>query len=57
MDSPAVYCFHTRRPYAIERCRDEKPAPTESDPGRWSACRRSAELTLEGALEFRAAGA
>ena len=57
MDPPAGCCFHTRCPYAIERRRAEKPALTESDPGHWSACRRSAELTLKSALEFGAVGA
>ena len=55
MDPPVGCCFHTRCPYALERCRAETPPLAEVDPGHWTACHRNAELTLKGALEFGAA--
>ena len=55
MNPPGGCCFHTRCPYAIERCRAETPPLAEVDPGHWTACHRNAELTLKGALEFGAA--
>jgi oligopeptide/dipeptide ABC transporter ATP-binding protein len=37
--SPPAGCrFHTRCPYAFERCRLEEPAFVEREPGRWVAC-------------------
>jgi oligopeptide/dipeptide ABC transporter ATP-binding protein len=37
--SPPSGCrFHTRCPYAFERCRVEKPAFVEKAPGHWAAC-------------------
>ena len=30
--------FHTRCPYAIERCRQEEPALRELRPGHFAAC-------------------
>jgi peptide/nickel transport system ATP-binding protein/oligopeptide transport system ATP-binding protein len=37
--SPPSGCrFHTRCPYAFERCRVEEPAFEEKAPGHWAAC-------------------
>ena len=37
--SPPSGCrFHTRCPYAFERCRIEEPAFEEKAPGHWAAC-------------------
>jgi oligopeptide/dipeptide ABC transporter ATP-binding protein len=37
--SPPAGCrFHTRCPYAIERCRNEEPALRELRPGHFAAC-------------------
>ena len=37
--SPPAGCrFHTRCPYAFERCKMEEPAFVEHEPGRWVAC-------------------
>ena len=37
--SPPSGCyFHPRCPFAMARCRDERPALVEIAPGRWSAC-------------------
>jgi len=41
--------FHPRCPYAIERCRRERPSLSPADAeGRQVACHRAAELTLPG---------
>jgi oligopeptide/dipeptide ABC transporter ATP-binding protein len=45
---PAGCAFHPRCPYAVERCRTELPALQEIAPAHWSACHRSAELSLRG---------
>jgi peptide/nickel transport system ATP-binding protein/oligopeptide transport system ATP-binding protein len=37
--SPPAGCrFHTRCPYAFDRCRIEEPAFEEKAPGHWAAC-------------------
>ena len=37
--SPPTGCrFHTRCPFAFERCRVEEPAFAEKAPGHWAAC-------------------
>jgi peptide/nickel transport system ATP-binding protein len=37
--SPPPGCrFHTRCPYAFERCRSEEPAFEEKSSGHWAAC-------------------
>jgi oligopeptide/dipeptide ABC transporter ATP-binding protein len=45
---PPGCAFHPRCPYAVERCRTELPALQEIAPAHWSACHRSAELSLRG---------
>ena len=45
--------FHTRCPYAFDRCRQDEPALRQTEPGHWSAChlhdRPAAENPLAGA--------
>jgi len=45
--------FHTRCPYAFDRCRVDEPALRETEPGHWSACHLhdlpAAENPLAGA--------
>jgi oligopeptide/dipeptide ABC transporter ATP-binding protein len=38
--------FHTRCPFAIERCRTETPVLAEYEPGRSAACHRAGEAAL-----------
>jgi oligopeptide/dipeptide ABC transporter ATP-binding protein len=45
---PSGCAFHPRCPYAVSRCRTELPALKEIAPAHWSACHRSAELSLRG---------
>ena len=45
---PSGCAFHPRCPYAVERCRAELPALQEIAPAHWSACHRTAELSLRG---------
>ena len=45
---PPGCAFHPRCPYAVERCRVEIPALQEIAPAHWSACHRTAELSLRG---------
>jgi oligopeptide/dipeptide ABC transporter ATP-binding protein len=45
---PSGCAFHPRCPYAVERCRTELPILQEIAPAHWSACHRSAELSLRG---------
>jgi oligopeptide/dipeptide ABC transporter ATP-binding protein len=45
---PPGCAFHPRCPYAVERCRTELPTLKEIAPAHWSACHRSAELSLRG---------
>jgi oligopeptide/dipeptide ABC transporter ATP-binding protein len=47
---PPGCAFHPRCPYAVERCRTELPALREIAPAHWSACHRSAELSLRGVV-------
>jgi oligopeptide/dipeptide ABC transporter ATP-binding protein len=46
---PPGCAFHPRCPYAVERCRVEIPTLQEIAPAHWSACHRTAELSLRGA--------
>ena len=45
---PPGCAFHPRCPYAESRCRTELPSLREIAPAHWSACHRSAELSLRG---------
>jgi oligopeptide/dipeptide ABC transporter ATP-binding protein len=45
---PPGCAFHPRCPYAVERCRVERPELTEVAPGRWTSCHRARELELAG---------
>ena len=38
INPPSGCHFHTRCPYAVERCRSESPALREVKPGQWVAC-------------------
>jgi len=38
MNPPTGCRFHTRCPYATDRCREETPAFLEHEPGHWAAC-------------------
>lgn len=38
LNPPKGCCFHTRCPYATEKCSQVKPAPTETQPGHFVAC-------------------
>jgi peptide/nickel transport system ATP-binding protein len=45
---PSGCYFHTRCPYAEERCKDEEPALREVSLGRYAACHFSEDLDLRG---------
>src|ERR1700704_4529864 len=47
---PPGCAFHPRCPYAEARCRAELPVLKEIAPAHWSACHRTAELTLRGVV-------
>jgi oligopeptide/dipeptide ABC transporter ATP-binding protein len=38
INPPSGCHFHTRCPYAIDRCKVETPALREARPGQWVAC-------------------
>ncbi len=40
VNPPSGCHFHTRCPYAMERCRVEAPALRELQPGHWASCHR-----------------
>jgi len=45
--SPPAGCrFHTRCPYAFDRCRIEEPAFEEKAPGHWAACHLQEMVTV-----------
>ena len=46
---PSGCCFHTRCPYATERCRTEVPELREWD-GRMVACPRAGEITMQAVI-------
>jgi len=45
---PSGCYFHTRCPYAEERCKDEEPFLRELRPGHHAACHFSEDLDLRG---------
>ena len=45
---PPGCAFHPRCPYAVDRCRVERPELTPVAPGRFVSCHRAAELELAG---------
>jgi oligopeptide/dipeptide ABC transporter ATP-binding protein len=47
---PPGCAFHPRCPYAVDRCRSELPVLQEIAPAHWSACHRTAELSLRGVV-------
>jgi oligopeptide/dipeptide ABC transporter ATP-binding protein len=47
---PPGCAFHPRCPYAVDRCRTELPVLQEIAPAHWSACHRTAELSLRGVV-------
>ena len=50
MNPPPGCRFHTRCPYAEERCRREEPPLQQVEPGQWVAChlRQPAMLAMKG---------
>jgi peptide/nickel transport system ATP-binding protein/oligopeptide transport system ATP-binding protein len=50
LDPPAGCRFHTRCPYAIERCRIEQPQLLPDAAGHFTACHRTAELPSPDAV-------
>lgn len=53
MHVPSGCVFHTRCPYATQKCTDEEPLLRETDPGRYVACHYATELKLGAPLEAR----
>ncbi len=53
---PSGCYFHPRCRYAVDRCRVEKPALAEIQPGHFVSCHRAAELTLRGVGDIPQAG-
>jgi peptide/nickel transport system ATP-binding protein len=47
-DPPTGCYFHPRCAFAVERCKVERPAWEQLEPGRWVRCHRAKELTLPG---------
>ncbi len=45
---PPGCAFHPRCPYAVERCRVERPDLAPTADGRWVSCHRANEITLAG---------
>ena len=45
---PPGCAFHPRCAYAEQRCRESVPELAQVEPGRWSACHRARELSLQG---------
>ena len=45
---PPGCAFHPRCPYAVERCRTDRPELAPTPDGRWVSCHRANEITLAG---------
>jgi oligopeptide/dipeptide ABC transporter ATP-binding protein len=45
---PKGCAFHPRCPFAVDRCRQDRPELQEWAPGRMAACHRARELDLAG---------
>jgi len=45
---PPGCAFHPRCPYAVDRCRAERPELAPAAGGRWVSCHRAGELGLTG---------
>ncbi|GAB4523130.1 MAG: dipeptide ABC transporter ATP-binding protein [Anaerolineae bacterium] len=52
---PSGCYFHPRCPHVIERCKVERPALEEIEPGRYVRCHRARELELAGIQDHEAA--
>jgi oligopeptide/dipeptide ABC transporter ATP-binding protein len=50
LEPPAGCHFHTRCPFAVERCRVERPALADDGAGHATACHRWAELPANAAI-------
>jgi oligopeptide/dipeptide ABC transporter ATP-binding protein len=50
LNPPTGCCFHTRCPYAVERCRSEVPQLIADSAGHATACHRTSELPLTEAI-------
>src|SRR5262249_15040972 len=50
LNPPSGCRFHTRCPYAIERCRTEVPLLVADGAGHATACHRTAELPAPGSI-------
>ncbi|HEY7485855.1 MAG TPA: ABC transporter ATP-binding protein [Streptosporangiaceae bacterium] len=48
IDPPVGCYFESRCPYAVDRCKAERPTWQEITPGRWVRCHRYGELALSG---------
>ncbi len=53
LHAPSGCVFHTRCPYATQKCKDEEPPLRETSPGRFTACHYATELHLGAPLAAR----
>jgi len=53
LQTPSGCVFHTRCPYATQKCRDVEPPLRETEPGRFTACHYATELDLGAPLATR----
>jgi peptide/nickel transport system ATP-binding protein len=47
-DLPTGCYFHPRCPFAVERCKEERPELEPTKDGHWVRCHRASELSLAG---------
>lgn len=57
INPPTGCVFHTRCPFAWERCSKEKPTLTEAEPGHFVACHLLEEPERRGKMSTQASGA